>query len=119
MKQKKSGFLNAVCTIGRWTFTLRSLVLSLPVAAVAVFLAIRNSVALPAAVSFDLASIEAGKLIFQTVTVGRGLAVIAPLVITLFCVVLTFCSRRVVYPWLISVFSLVLPIALLIINTFP
>ena len=118
MKEKKSGFWNTVYSVGKWTFSLRSLVLAIPVAAAAIFLAVRNSVALPAAVSLDIANIQEGRLIFQTVTVDRGLAVVVPLVITLLCLVLTFCSKRVVYPWLISIFSLVLPVALLLINSF-
>ena len=118
MKKKLSGLWNAACSVGKWTFTLRSLVLAIPVAAAAVFLAVRNSVALPAAVSFDIANIQEGRLIFQTITVGRSMAVVIPLVVTLVCLVLTFCSKRVVYPWLISVFSLILPIVLLLINSF-
>lgn len=120
MKEKnKSGFLDTMRSIGKWTYTLRSVVLAIPVAVAAVILAIRNSFQLPAIVSFDIANTEAGKLVFQTVTVGRGVAVILPLIITIVCLVLMFCSKKVVYPWLISLFSLVLPIALLIINTFP
>lgn len=119
MKGKLSTVWNAACTVGKWTFTLRSLILAIPVAAAAVFLAVRNSIALPAAVSFDIANIQQGRLIFQTVTIGRSLAVIVPLIVTLICLVLTCCSKRVVYPWLISIFSLLLPIVLLLVNSFP
>ncbi len=119
MKRKLSAVWNAACTVGKWTFTLRSLILAIPVAAAAVFLAVRNSIALPAAVNFDIANIQQGRLIFQTVTIGRSMAVIVPLVVTLICLVLTCCSKRVVYPWLISIFSLLLPIVLLLVNSFP
>lgn len=120
MKEKKgSGFLNVIRNVGKWTFTLRSLFLAIPVAAVAVILALRNSFMLPAVVSFDIALVESQKLVFRTVAMGRGTAVILPLMITLGCLVLTFCSKKVLYPWLISIFSLILPIVLLIVNTFP
>ena len=120
MKEKNgSGFLDTIHSVGKWTYTLRSVFLAIPVAAAAVILALRNSFLLPAAVSFDIAAIEAQKLVFQTVTVGRGMAVVLPLIVTLICLVLMFCSKKVLYPWLISLFSLVLPVVLLIVNTFP
>ena len=118
-KKNSSGFLNTIVGVGKWTYTLRSVFLAIPVAVAAVILALRNSMALPAAVSFDIAAIEAKKLVFQTVTVSRGMAVVMPLMVTLICLVLMFCSKKVVYPWLISLFSLILPIVLLIVNTFP
>jgi len=103
-----------------WAYKLRSVLLAVPVAIAAVILAIRNIAALPRNVVFDMPSLgEAGELIFKSVSVGRPVAVIVPLLITILCLVMVFCSKKVVYPWLISLFSLVLPIVLLLINTFP
>lgn len=51
--------------------------------------------------------------------VSRDTAVAAPLVVTAVCLLLMFCSRRTVYPWLISIFSLVLPILIWVTNVFP
>jgi Na+-driven multidrug efflux pump len=48
-----------------------------------------------------------------------GLAVTFPLMITGACLVLTFLSRKSIYPWLISVFSLVIPVLLLVTNIYP
>ena len=42
-----------------------------------------------------------------------------PLVITGVCLVMMFLSRRTIYPWLISIFSLVLPWLIWITNVFP
>ena len=103
----------------QWVYRLRSLVLAVPVAIAAVVLAIRNSQLLPAVVTFDTAAAKAGQLVFQSVSVSRGLAVVVPLIITFGCLVMMFCSKKVVYPWLISLFSLALPLVLLLINTFP
>ena len=35
------------------------------------------------------------------------------------CLLMMLISRRTIYPWLISLFSLILPFALLITNIFP
>ena len=43
----------------------------------------------------------------------------APLVVTGVCLVMMWLSRRTIYPWIISIFSLVLPILIWITNVFP
>lgn len=97
-----------------WFYRLRSLILAIPVGVAAVFLAMRNSVKLPDMVGWDLqASGEFAKLI------SKNVAVFGPLSLTAVCILLMFCSRRVVYPWLISIFSLTVPLLIWFINTFP
>lgn len=106
--------------VWRWVYRLRSVVLAIPVALAAIILALRNLVKLPDSVMFSSAALnEAGNLIFQNITVTKALAVWGPLGITALCLAMMFLSKRVVYPWLISLFSLILPIVLLLINTFP
>lgn len=97
-----------------WVFRLRSVGLAIPVAAVAVSLAVYNEATLPAQVGIDLqATGEYAQM------VAREVAVLGPLALTALCLLLMFASRRVVYPWLISIFSLALPILILITNIFP
>lgn len=103
-----------------WAYKLRSVLLAIPVAITAVILAIRNISALPYKVSFDMPGFsETGELIFKTIFVPQAVAVMGPLAITALCLLIMFCSKKVTYPWLISLFSLLLPIVLLLINTFP
>ena len=116
--KKNSVFRENMRTLWQWTYRLRSLVLAIPVAMTAVVLAIRNITILPAVVTFDVAAIKKGELVFQSIAVAKGVAVMAPLMITLCCLVLTFCSKKVVYPWLVSLFSLVIPLVLALVNTF-
>ena len=52
-------------------------------------------------------------------TITRDAAIMYPLAVTGICLLLMFCSRRTLYPWLISMFSLVLPVLILITNIFP
>lgn len=118
-EKKNSQFMDTMRSVWQWVYRLRSLVLAVPVAIAAVVLAIRNSQLLPAIVTFDTAGAKAGQLVFQSISVGRATAVVVPLILTFGCLVMMFCSKKVVYPWLISLFSLVLPLALLLINTFP
>ncbi|MBQ8768183.1 MAG: hypothetical protein IJZ15_00815 [Oscillospiraceae bacterium] len=99
-----------------WDFAVKfkQFILAIPVALGAVILAIRNMSALPKQVGFGL-QID-GTFDF---VVGRGIAVLGPIAITALCLLLMFCSKRVLTPWLVSVFSLVLPLLLWIINCYP
>ena len=51
--------------------------------------------------------------------ISRDLAVLGPLAVTGGCLLLMFCSRRTFYPWIISIFTLVLPILLYLTNVYP
>lgn len=51
--------------------------------------------------------------------IDRGLAVTGPLVITAACLFLMFFSRKAMHSWAISIFSLALPIVLLVSNMYP
>ncbi len=108
---KKTGHI--IVLICRWIYKLRGLLLSIPVAVAAIYLAVQNSNSLPASVGINLqANGEFASMI------DRGVAVWVPLGITAGCIVFTCCSRRVIYPWLIGIFSLVIPVLLLLTNTF-
>ena len=109
-KTKKEMFQSA----WKWIYKLRSLVLAIPIAAAAVILAIRNMALLPAKVGFSLES--SGEFSY---TVVKTVAVMGPLAVTAACLLMMFCSKRVAYPWLVSMFSLLLPIVILLVNTFP
>ena len=98
----------------RWLYRLRSLVLSIPVAVMALSLAIRNLWVLPAKVGINL--LESGEYSFY---IGKGLAVLLPLALTAFCLILLYSSKKILYPWLISVFSLALPLLIWVTNVIP
>lgn len=48
--------------------------------------------------------------------VTREIAIMGPLAITAVCLLLMFWSKRTLFPWLVSMFSLTLPLLLLLIN---
>lgn len=92
----------------------RKIFITIPVVYGAVKLAMYNQEHLPEAVGLNL--LENGEYAF---TVARDMAVMGPLAVTAACLLLMLFSRKTLYPWLISVFSLVLPILILITNIFP
>lgn len=98
----------------KWIYKLRSVVLAIPVVVIAVYLAVQNMAMLPAQVGIFMQT--NGEF---TVSVVKLVAVMGPLAVTAVCLLMMFLSKKVIYPWLISLFSLVLPILLLFINTFP
>ena len=93
---------------------LRKIFLAVPVAAVAVLLALNNLRQLPQVVGINLMSDGNFSMVLD-----RLPAVLAPLLVTAVCLLLMFCSKRTLTPWLVSVFSLALPLIILVINVFP
>ena len=124
VKQAQSGFdqvktvvskINYVINlIGVWLFRLRKLVMAAPVVYYALKLAAYNREHLPEMVGIDLQSTgEFARMI------SRDMAVNGPLMLTFGCLVMTFLSRKAMYSWAISIFTLALPILLLLSNLYP
>lgn len=100
--------------IGMLLFRLRKLVLAIPVVYIAMKLARYNLEHLPEEVGINIQS--SGEFAQM---VARDTAVMGPLGLTAACLLLMFCSRKAMYPWAISVFTLLLPILILITNLYP
>lgn len=103
-----------IYNIGLWIFRLRRFWMAAPVVYAAIQLAMYSNEHLPEYVGINLQ--ETGE--FAEV-ITREMAVKGPLAVTAACLLLMFFSRKALYPWLISVFSLVLPLLLLFTNVFP
>ena len=95
-------------------FRLKKILAAIPVAGGAIYLAFYNMSKLPKVVGIDL--LENGSFTYQ---IPMGIAVFAPLVITGLCLLLMFCSRRILTPWIVSVISLLIPVVILVTNIFP
>ena len=100
--------------IGVWLFRQRKFIMAAPVIYAASRLASYNGQPLPEQVGLDLQS--TGEF---AMTVSRQLAVMGPLGLTAACLLLMFCSRKAMYPWAISIFTLALPVLLLVGNVYP
>jgi len=114
-------FGEAICNLGvlfknnwRLSFELRKVVMALPVVGLMIWLENECARRLPDMVGINLMTNgDFQQLIARETAIGYTSA------ITVACLVFMFLSRKTVYPWLISLFSLVLPILLIITNTFP
>ena len=100
--------------IFRCIFKLRKIFMAIPVVYLAVGIARTNMERLPEAVGLNLQS--TGEFAWM---VTREYAVYGPLGITAFCLLLMFFSRKMVFPWVISIFTLVLPYLIYFINIYP
>jgi hypothetical protein len=95
-------------------FRLRKIFMAIPVVYLALRIANENMQRLPEAVGLNLQS--SGEF---AVMVTREYAVNGPLALTGFCVLLMFFSRKTLFPWVISIFTLVLPYLIYFTNMMP
>lgn len=95
-------------------YRLRAVFMAIPVVYGALKLAAYNMQHLPEQVGLNLQS--SGEFALY---VSRSLAVLGPLVLTGACIVMMFCSRKTMYPWAVSIFTLILPLLLLVSNVYP
>ena len=105
---------NVFAKIGIFIFRIRSVLMAAPVVYAAVRLAMYARENLPEQVGINLK--ESGE---YAMLVARDTAIMGSLAVTALCLLMMFVSRRTIYPWLISIFSLVLPILLIVTNMFP
>lgn len=95
-------------------YRLRKVFLAAPVVYYALKLAKYNSEHLPEHVGINLQTNGA----FADI-ISRNTAVMGPLMVTAVCLVLMFFSKKALPTWAISVFSLVLPLLILVSNLYP
>ncbi len=98
----------------KMAYKTRSVLLAIPVGVCAVVLALRNLHLLPETVAMHIPINDGYQLMLS-----RGAAAMLPLGLTAVCLLLMFISKRTLYPWLISVFSLALPLVIWVISMFP
>lgn len=116
--QKVRAFLKQIRIVlgltAKWGFKIRSLVLAIPVFICAGALAFRNARQLPELVGINI--LASGE--YQWF-VSRGVAVLVPFGVTTLCLLMMLCSKKILYPWLISLFSLILPLVVWLTNNLP
>lgn len=100
--------------IGLWLWRLRKFVLAIPVVWLMIYFARLNWYALPDMVGLSLQTTgEYARMITKEV------AVYGPMAVTAVCLLMMMLSRRTLYPWLVCMFSMALPVLILITNIFP
>lgn len=104
----------ALAVVWKHLVKMRKVLLAIPVGWAAIILALQNMQRLPDKVGLNL--LENGTFSIEIV---KELAVLGPIAVTALCLLLMFCSRRTLTPWFVSVVSLILPVIILLTNTFP
>ncbi len=99
--------------IFKWIYRLRKIAMAAPVVWFAVKLALENAQRLPEMVGFNLQSNGQYAML-----ISRNYAVWGPVGVTAFCLLLMFCSRKTVFPWVVSIFTLVLPYLIWLVSLF-
>ncbi len=107
-------FKHVVGLIVTWIYRLRKIILAAPVVYFALKFAAYNGTHLPETVGLNLQS--TGEF---AIHISRYVAVVGPLALTGGCLAMMFLSRKAMYAWAVSIFSLALPVLLLISNVYP
>lgn len=97
-----------------WIWQFRKVLLAVPVVYLALYFARLNWNLLPELVGLNLQT--SGD---YAQYISKEMAVYFPLGITGGCLAMMFLSRKTVYPWMICMFSMLLPLLVLITNVFP
>ena len=113
-KMQENTFKKIVGSVVMFCYRARKLIMALPVAYYALRIAIYNSVRLPTEVGIFLQN--NGNFLRM---IDRGTAVVVPLAVTFGCLALMMFSRKAMYAWAISIFSLALPLLILFSNIYP
>ena len=113
-KPSEPSVKKVIGSIIMFCYRARKFIMALPVAYYALRIAIYNSVRLPTEVGIFLQN--NGNFLRM---IDRGTAVVVPLAVTFGCLALMMFSRRAMYAWAISIFSLALPLLILISNIYP
>jgi hypothetical protein len=97
-----------------WLWRFRKVLFAIPVLYLAFYFARLNWNVLPEQVGLNL-QINGEYASY----ISREMAVYGPLGVTGGCLAMMFLSRKTVYPWMICMFSMLLPLLVLITNIFP
>lgn len=116
--EKTGAFLKRVWNVLLiiWTYLvkLRKVFVAVPIAWIAIRLAFQNMARLPETVGLSL-EVDGS----FAIELSRELAVLCPVALTALCLLLMFCSKRILTPWVVSALTLIVPIYIWVINVFP
>ncbi len=108
--EKIKSVIGVIC---KWLYRLRKMFLAAPVVYFAIRFARENLQRLPETVGINLQS--SGEFAYY---VSRNYAVYGPLGVTAFCLLLMLCSRKALFPWIISILTLTLPFLIRLLNIY-
>ncbi len=117
---------NVFAVLGKYIFKLRAMFMAIPVAVIAVIQAMINMERLPdtleyamLGIDFDATQTLFGPIVMNVEQISREVAVTGPLLLTAVCLLFTIFSKRTLFPWIISIFTLILPTLLYFTTQYP
>ena len=117
---------NVFRIIWKFIYGVRGILVSVPGVFAAFYVASWAREHLPEAVEVTHVLIDReaegaifGLFVMTTELMARDLVIVSSLALTAVCLICTIFSKRTLYPWLISVFTLCLPIVMYYLNTYP
>ena len=99
---------------GSLVYKLRKFVMAVPVLIGLVYLTNLNNENLPDRVGLVLQS--SGEF---SLTVSKEFALLGPVALTIACLLMMFASKKTLQPWVVSIFTLTLPLLVFALNVFP
>ena len=113
-KQSNTKTKEILKVIWKYVWMFRGAIISIPVLVIAIKQAFSNASTLPEKVGLNIQSTgEFGMM------VSRSSAVLTPLLITIACILMATFTKRPLFPWLVSIFSLLLPLLIWVTNNYP
>ena len=116
----------AIAKLWSYIFKLRALFMAIPVAMIVIIEAMINMSRLPDTLEyatngldFDATQTLFGPFVMHIEQMSRETAAMGPLMLTAVCLVLTIFSKRTLFPWIISIFTLVVPVLLYLMTQYP
>jgi hypothetical protein len=116
----------AINVLWSYLFKLRAIFMAIPVAVVAVIQAMINIERLPNTLEYAMLGLDFeatqtlfGPVVMNVEQISREMAVIGPLVLTAACLLFTIFSKRTLFPWIVSIFTLLIPTLLFLSTQYP
>ncbi len=100
--------------VAYWCHRLRKVIYAIPLILLAIYLARMNQKFLP-----DMVGVALQNSGEYAMMIPKVLAVWGPLGVSAGCLLMMFLSRRTLYPWLVTLFTMAIPLLLLLTNIFP
>jgi hypothetical protein len=120
------GICRVFSLLGKYVFKLRGIFMAIPVAVIAVISAMINMERLPdtleyamLGIDFDATQTLFGPVVMNVEQISREMAVMGPLTLTAICLLFTVFSKRTLFPWIISIFTLLIPTLLYLTTQYP
>lgn len=114
LRQDSKPLMDKLRVAGAWAWRMRKVLLAIPIVYWSIWLGRLNYSLLPDLVGLNLQT--TGE---YAMYINKNAATYGPLAVTMGCLLMMFLSRKTLYPWLVCLVTLAIPLAILLTNIFP